>query len=1053
MANETTTKFKVDISDLKAEFQEAERVIKNSNAEFKAATAGMDSWSRSSDGLTAKLKQLNTNYEAQQKKLKSLQEQYERVTKAEGENSSGAQDLKIKILNQQAAVAKAEKSIKDYTAKLEKAKEQENKTKTATEKLTDKISKQETDLKQLKDKYADVVIEQGKNSSSAKDLKEKISNLSSNLKDNKEKLQNAKDAADKYDTSLKNNKTASEKASTGTDTFKIALGNLVADGISKAITGLKNLSTQAVDTYKEVDSGRDTLIAKTGATGQQAEELTAAYKNVAGNVVGSFEDMGSAAGEVNTRFGFTGDKLTEATTKFMQFAKINGTDVTESVRLVARTMGDAGIDADNYSKLLDTVTAAGQKTGVSSDTLLELLTSYGAPMRALGLSFEESTALLASWEKAGVNTKIAFSGMKTAIGSWGKEGKNSTEEFKKTLDEIEKAPTLADATATAIEVFGQKAGPDLADAIKGGRFEYADLMNDLSDSQGTIEDTYGGMTDGLDQTQIAIQKAKIKLSDFAEEIINKYSPQIVEAIDKFAEKIEDVVNYIINNQGTIKTAAKTIAGSFAVMFAVTKLTEFAKSLRNIISILKLVKSEAKLFKTLNPLSAKALGVAGLIIAVADLSQKFVKAKYNVEKSVPKYAELREENKKLSDEVDKVTDKYKDWKTAKDEALDGVDSEFDYYSQLKDELQNICDKNGKVKEGYEDRAKFITNELSQATGEEITMNDNVIQSYDDVIKKIDETIEKKRAEATLNASETAYKDAIQNKDEALKAVTYAQSKLQEDQNAYDEVVARRDNLQKTYDTMKIRADSDPMYAQAHGAEMTALAGQIRQINSFELAHKKEVLDDTKKKLNEAQTEYTEYITTIDNYEGLSAAILSDDSKKMNTALTKMQKGFISAKNGTKKQLEQQTKNFKTELSNMKTAVKNKTPGVTQEMVNQMQALVTASEEEMKKLPDKASSAGETAGYDFANGVRTGAMNKLPNVFNNISTFMDENFRGVMSNMQNTLDQVNTGITQYRSMPSNSIINTYNQTINAPKALNTSEIARQSNKLFFKAGGSK
>jgi TP901 family phage tail tape measure protein len=1050
MANETTTKFKVDISDLKAEFQEAERVIKKSNAEFKAATAGMDNWSKSSDGLTAKLKQLNTNHEAQQKKLKSLQEQYDRVTKAQGEDSKGAQDLKIKILNQQAAVAKTENQIREYTEKLGKAKEQENKTQTATEKLTDKISKQESELKQLKSKYADVVIEQGKNSTSAQELKTKIGNLSSNLQENKSKLQGAKEAADKLDKSLQNNKTANEQASKSVGTFKIALGNLVAQGITSAINGLKNLSTQAVATFKEVDSGRDTLIAKTGATGQQAEELADAYKNVAGNVVGSFEDMGSAAGEVNTRFGFTGDKLTDATTKFMQFAKINGTDVTESVRLVARTMGDAGIDADNYSQLLDTVTSAGQKTGVSANTLLELLTSYGAPMRALGLSFEESTALLASWEKAGVNTKIAFSGMKTAIGSWGKAGKDSTQEFKKTLDEIEKAPTLADATANAIETFGQKAGPDLADAIKGGRFEYEDLMNDLSESQGTIEDTYSGMTDGLDKTQIAIQKAKIKLSDFAEEIINKYSPQIVEGIERFASKIEDVVNYLINNKDKVKTTATTIAGAFAVMFAINKLSKFASTLKTISTALKTLKSEALLFKSSNPLNAKALGVIGLTVAIGALIQKFVKAKHNVEKLTPKYAELTKGNQKLSREVKKVTDKYKDWKTAKDEAMSGIDKEFDYYSQLKDELQKICDKNGKVKKGYEDRAKFIVNELSQATDEEITMNDNVIQSYDDVIKKIDETIEKKRAEATLNASETAYQDAIKNKDDALKAVTNAQSNLKEYQSEYDEVVARRDNLQKTYDTMKIRADSDPMYAQAHGAEMTSLAGRIRQINSFELSQKKSELDTAKKELNDAQKTYTEYVTTIDNYEGLSAAVLTNNVNKMNKALVKMQKGFISAKNGTKKQLKEQTENFKTELANMKTAVKNKTPGVKQEMVDQMQALVTASEEEMKKLPDKASSAGETAGYDFANGVKTGAMNELPNVFNNISNFMDENFRGVMSNMQNTLDQVNTGITQYQSMPSNSIINTYNQTINAPKALSTSEIARQSNKLFFKAG---
>ena len=55
--NETTTQFKVDISELKSQFQEAQRTIKLANSEFKAATAGMDDWGKSADGISAKITQ------------------------------------------------------------------------------------------------------------------------------------------------------------------------------------------------------------------------------------------------------------------------------------------------------------------------------------------------------------------------------------------------------------------------------------------------------------------------------------------------------------------------------------------------------------------------------------------------------------------------------------------------------------------------------------------------------------------------------------------------------------------------------------------------------------------------------------------------------------------------------------------------------------------------------------------------------------------------------------------------------------------------------------
>ena len=64
-----TTKFKVDVSDLKKGISEATSQIKLANAQFAAATAGMDKWEESSEGVTAKLNQLGTTLEAENAKL------------------------------------------------------------------------------------------------------------------------------------------------------------------------------------------------------------------------------------------------------------------------------------------------------------------------------------------------------------------------------------------------------------------------------------------------------------------------------------------------------------------------------------------------------------------------------------------------------------------------------------------------------------------------------------------------------------------------------------------------------------------------------------------------------------------------------------------------------------------------------------------------------------------------------------------------------------------------------------------------------------------------
>ena len=95
-----TTKFSVDISELKAGIQEANRQIRLANSEFKAATGGMDDWSKSADGLSAKLRQLYKVQFQQNAVLDSLEKQLRSVEKEYGENSKAADDLRIKINNQ-----------------------------------------------------------------------------------------------------------------------------------------------------------------------------------------------------------------------------------------------------------------------------------------------------------------------------------------------------------------------------------------------------------------------------------------------------------------------------------------------------------------------------------------------------------------------------------------------------------------------------------------------------------------------------------------------------------------------------------------------------------------------------------------------------------------------------------------------------------------------------------------------------------------------------------------------------------------------------------------
>lgn len=412
------------------------------------------------------------------------------------------------------------------------------------------------------------------------------------------------------------------------------LGSKMTDAGKKMTVGVTTpiigIGAAGVKAAMELDEGYDTIIAKTGATGETLQGLNDVADSVFGSMPVEMQDVGTAVGEINTRFGSTGNELEDLTKKFLQFAEINGADVNNSIRLVSRAMGDAGIPTEQTGEILDKLTIAGQASGVAIETLTENLAKYGAPMRALGLTTDESIAIFAGWEKAGVNTEIAFSGMKKAIGTWGKEGKNATEEFKKTLKEIESTPDIATATSKAIEVFGQKAGPDLADAIKGGRFEYQDFLQLVQDSTGIVSQTFEEQQDPWDQWKTTMNDLKLAGADLGGVLIETLAPILQEVAGGVKEFSEWFRSLDEDQKKTIVTIGLVIAaiGPLLVVFGsvfggISKIIGGSQSLiglivkggPSVVDIFKLVGTGAKglwAIMAANPIGA-IITVIGLLI--------------------------------------------------------------------------------------------------------------------------------------------------------------------------------------------------------------------------------------------------------------------------------------------------------------------------------------------------------------------------------------------------------------------------------------------------------
>ena len=372
------------------------------------------------------------------------------------------------------------------------------------------------------------------------------------------------------------------------------------------------VGTAAAAAFYELDEGYDTIIKKTGATGDALDGLQQSMRNVLGNLPTDAATAGIAIGEVNTRFGATGERLEQLSEDFIRFAEINETDVNSSIDDVDAIMNKFNIDASETGSVLGLLTKAGQDTGISMDTLTNALNTNGATLKEMGLDLTGSVNLLAQFEANGVDATSALAGLKKAQQNATADGRTLGDALGETVEKIKNAADETEALQIATELFGRKGAAEMTQAIREGRVSVEDLSSSLSDYADTVQSTFEATLDPPDKAKVALNNLKIAGAELGATIMDTLAPILADLVGKVKAFAAWFTNLDDGQKQMILTIGAVVAALGPALIAIGKVIS---GVGTMVSILGQVTGFVT--GTLIPVvGAVPLAIAGVILAIA-----------------------------------------------------------------------------------------------------------------------------------------------------------------------------------------------------------------------------------------------------------------------------------------------------------------------------------------------------------------------------------------------------------------------------------------------------
>ena len=455
MSENVTTKFRVDISDLKKSITEANRQVKLYRAEIQNANAGMKKGEESADSLSRKIEAQSKIVQAEQQKLEALKQELVRYEERVKQGQTVVDDL-----------AKKHKDAADA------------------------FGEDSEEAKKLAKQLADAQAAQERNTKAADELKTKIVQQDTAVKNAQGQVQQFSDSLNELQQEEKETGDEAEKTTSGgLNAFAVALGNLASQVITKAVSGLGSLVKSVIETGKAFDSSMSKVKAISGATAEDMEKLTEKAEQMGATTKFTATEAADAMGYM-AMAGWKTEDMLGGIDGIMNLAAASGAELATTSDIVTDSLTAFGKSAEDAGRLADIMAAAASNSNTNVEMMGETFKYAASLAGSLGYSMEDTAIATGLMANSGIKATQAGTSLRAMMTRMASPTKDS---------------------ATAMEALGLS-----LDDGHGNMKSFMEVMKDIRSAFGGLKISQEELTQEQTKLNAALEAGEMTEEDFNE---------------------------------------------------------------------------------------------------------------------------------------------------------------------------------------------------------------------------------------------------------------------------------------------------------------------------------------------------------------------------------------------------------------------------------------------------------------------------------------------------------------------------------------------------------